>query len=294
MNWFDKKHKQIIELAKSRFSVSIIKDSVGRETDKRITTFLVKYPRFITPEMLTHRMFSRNSSSSRAIPSKVLRSKIWNEPMLPVEWGANNPGMQSKSLLSPKKAVLSYYIWVLTARMTVFINYVLDKLSVHKQIANRVLEFASPVELVITSTEWANFFALRCHPDAQPEFQHLANEMYLKMVNSNPDVLNAGEWHLPFISEKERSELDLTTCIKVSVARCARTSYKTFDGKTSSVEADVKLYDKLVRGEPKHASPTEHQAMCDSQLEKYGNFTGWHQYRQFLDNQNIKKYKMIG
>lgn len=296
MSFWGQKLEKIQDVAKSRFMVQVVADSIS-PGGRRITTFLIRYPRFITPEVLTHRSLSRNSSSSRAIPSKLLRKQVWNEPMLPVEWGANNPGMQSKSLLSPLKAVFGYYTWVTTARLACAASWVLEKIGVHKQITNRLTEFAQPVHLVVTATDWANFFALRYHPDAQPEFQYLASQMYRALLTSNPKQLEPGQWHLPFVSYKAMHDIagvEITDLLKVSVARCARTSYRTHDGRHSKFDEDVQLYDRLVNHSPPHLSPAEHQAVClEDPNERSGNLVGWGQYRKSLPNECAMRFSFI-
>lgn len=295
--YIEGKVKHIEDLAKSRFKVQIVADSLS-PNGKRLTTFLVRYPRFITPEVLTHRMLSRNSSSSRAIPAKLLRKQVMNEPMLPVSWGANNPGMQSKSQLPPYKALLSYLVWIGAAKLAGLLSLLMEKVGVHKQIVNRITEFAQPVNVVITATEWANFFALRYHPDAQPEFQYLAGLMYDALEKHTPTKLKYGEWHLPFVARAQlegQNREDLETLIKVSVARCARTSYRTHDGRPSTVKEDLALYDRLINHDPKHASPAEHQALCAAYISKEceSNLKGWVQYRKILPNECIKSFGFI-
>jgi hypothetical protein len=294
--YLEKKLEEKTNLAKNRITVEVIADSISPD-NKRITTLRVTYPRFITPEVLTHRSLSRNSSSSRAIPSKILRKKVWNTPSLPVEWGANNKGMQSHSLLPAIKGLACYYLWILASKFACIISFLFEKIGLHKQIANRVTEFAQPVTLVITATEWANFFALRYHPDAQPEFKFLAMLMYNALHYSIPNHLGYGEWHLPFITsyEKEIALAAGTNLVKVSVARCARTSYYTQDGEISSVGADTELYNRLVNNDPGHLSPTEHQALCVKNPESHltGNFKGWIQYRKLLHNECIKEFGAI-
>ena len=165
--------------------VKVIADSIN-SGGERITTMQLKYPRFIHSEFLTHRSFSRNASSSRAIPvSKMLRA-VWHEPATPVYWGSNKPGMQAGAELPPFRRLASKVLWKGSGRVMCGVVWILSKLGLHKQVANRLLEPWQHIHVVVTSTEWQNFFDLRCHPDAQPEFQELAKQMRLMRNISSP------------------------------------------------------------------------------------------------------------
>ena len=114
----------------------------------------------------------------------------------------------------------------------------LSDLGVHKQHANRLLEPFQHITVVASATDWSNFFALRCHKDAQPEFQELAKAMYSLYTARIPKVLELGEWHLPFVTPEERLKFPIDDLITMSVARCARVSYNTHDGTEQSLEKD--------------------------------------------------------
>jgi hypothetical protein len=265
----------------------IIEDSVS-PTGKRITTFLLKYPRFIHSEYLTHRMFSRNASSSRAIPFKRAMKMIKDDMAKPISFNENKAGMQGGAELSPIKQWLAFKVWILAGYFAIFFSWLLNKLGTHKQYVNRITEPFSHITVVCTATEYTNFFALRLHRDAQPEIRALAKAMWVEYAKSTPNIIKSDGWHLPFVTETERQYLSIEHQIKVSVARCARTSYNNFDGKQSKIEDDLKLYDKLVGTQPIHASPAEHQATPLSRANIIsGNFKGWLQYRKTLDGENI-------
>lgn len=287
---------------------------------KELVTFQLRYPRFIHAEELTHRLLrttpeeiyiqtiadglmydenlSRNASSSRAIPINRMIEDILRDTAMPIHWGKNQPGMQAKPENEPTSR---YYVdggytepgyWVefdceatwleardaaiSFARKYVYAGY-------HKQIVNRLLEPFAHINVVVTATEWDNFYELRNHEDAQPEIQQLAREMLQAVGDSTPRQLNEGEWHLPYVLEEERSSHSIIDQLKLSTARCARTSYVTHEGKAPEYEADVALYDQLVGARPLHASPTEHQGTpASSSIEKSGNFQGWTQHRQLI------------
>lgn len=265
----------------------IIADSINKTA--RITTFVLTYPRFIHAEIMTHRALSRNASSSRAIPVKKIIEQVKNDPAMPVWWGKNQAGMQARESLCDLDIEFAKSLWLDARDQAVEKAEALVELGLHKQIANRILEPWHHITVVATATEWANFFTLRCHPDAQPEFQELANVMARKYQETTP-IQRASDdprsWHLPFVDEDEVAKIGVSDAIKCSVARCARVSYLNHDGTKADIAKDIDLHDKLVIQKPAHASPSEHQAMpmkFESDAQKYSsNFKGWIQYRKLI------------
>lgn len=305
----------------------IVCDSVSPQ-GKRLTTFKLKYPKFIHGEFMTHRVISRNASSSRAVPVAKLIEEVREDALRagPVFWGAEQKGMQAGEALNDIDRIyinpISPYNEKVTAKGCAEIIWrqaafaaadwasELVKLGVHKNIANRVLEPFSHINVVATATEWDNFFGLRLHKDAQPEMRALAIAMWRTFNESKPRLLKPGQWHLPFVNHfdfgYEHDEVNIDDSmliirtpdewpIKVSVARCARVSYESFEtGKRSTVEEDLKLYDRLLGAQPLHASPAEHQATPDTKFagqwehpHHHGNLVGWHQYRKTLPNEAV-------
>lgn len=264
-------------------NAKIIEDSVNI-FGNRLTTFELIYPRFILAELNTHRMFSRNSSSSRAIPIIKMIKDILSNPATPVYWGENKAGMQAGEELKGIKLKLAKLIWRIASYNNILYAYILYKLGLHKQISNRILEPWMYTRTIVSATEWDNFFELRCHPDAQPEIKELATLMRLEYNSSKPKLLRFGEWHLPYITAEERNTIPLKDCIKMSVARCARVSYLTHDGKTPNKNKDFELYERLVGSVPIHASPTEHQATPANGSFWKKNFKGWEQHRIDVEN----------
>lgn len=321
-------------------SAKIIKDSVS-PTGQRITTMELKYPRFIHAEAKTHRVMSiggeeytltqdagfmsdpnlsRNASSSRAIPVEKMIQSVIDDPAMPIYWGKNQPGMQAKVELEGEEKRAAMRAWLDGMNQAVQCAQRMLALGVHKQIANRVIEPWSHITVVVTATEWNNFLHLRDHEDAQPEIAELARCVRVELELSDPVSLKPGEWHLPYINltdwaladefcRKGRITRDMPSHAelcevlrKLSTARCARVSYLTHDGKEPDIKADLALYDRLVGSSPLHASPTEHQATPDSQLEsfeagnyyiewvnptKHGNLSGWIQHRKLLPGENV-------
>ena len=297
--------------------VSVIADSNSTHVP-RITTFQLRYWRPIHSELMTHRKFSRSAGSSRARPSKAIIEQVMNDPWGPLHWGKNQPGMQANTELDHSNKSTAVDIWRYSAQQAAKEAQRLLDLGAHKQIVNRILEPYTYIDVVVTATEYNNWFALRDHADAQPEIADLAQRMKAAMDASTPKFLKPGEWHLPYITENdwaeaylflkknrvtrdEPSQGELISLLRnISAARCARVSYKAFDGTVASIESDLDLCDKLMKAELVHASPFEHQARPDYLISNsgslkqkwaephlHGNFTGWCQHRKLISNEYI-------
>lgn len=256
----------------------VIADSVHTVTGTRITTFELVYPRFIHSEFMTHRIFNRNASSSRAIPTDRFIEQVRTNPVFPSYWGKNQKGMQAKEELTEDQRGDAIFIWEQAASSAATYAEMMRRGQVHKQIVNRILEPFTHIRVVVTSTSWVNFYGLRDHEDAQPEIRLLAQAMKEAHEKAVPTKLTPGNWHLPYITahdwasahshckykritRDEPSHEEVTgLLLKVSAARCARASYNNFEGKPSTIEEDLGLFSKLVEDQPIHASPTEHQA----------------------------------
>lgn len=302
-------------------SAQIIADSINSQGN-RVTTMQITAHRWILAEINTHKDLSRNYRSSRAVPVKRLLQEVRENPAMPIAWLKNKPGMQATEPMTESMISSARQTWLQAARSAANNADILCRvMGLHKQWANRVIEPFLYVHGVITATEWANFYALRRHPDAQPEFRALADAMWEAQQASTPQLLRPGEWHLPYVDNTEDSpdfmaldnmigeggrgpaDVDwmFPQAIKISAARCARVSYMTHDGKTPSIEADLKLYDQLVGSVPAHASPCEHQATPDTWLsiyppgcwarpELHANLRGWISHRKFLPNEYVTAY----
>lgn len=305
-------------MADSGTTAKVIADSISPEGE-RLVTVVTRLPRIIHSELLTHRQLSRNASSSRAIPVQKMLEKIKEDPFIPQTWGSNKRGMQAGAPIAEPKDCESHWLDALDAAV-VQAGW-LDHLDVHKQWVNRLTECFSYIEVIITATEWDNFFKLRCHPDAQPEIQELAKKIRQAMDSSDPKPLEYGEWHLPFVTPEERDGLGHEKSLILSVARCARVSYLNHEG-GQDINKDYSLFQKLLGSNPKHSSPCEHQSrpmeshevptLCYSGEElpdhlkgmrgwvpgidgdtgemcwflkdrRCGNFTGWVQYRKLIE-----------
>ena len=265
-------------------TAKIIADSIT-EDGNRLTTMQLMYQRFIHAEYMTHRVFSRNASSSRAIPIAKMIESIRKDPAMPTHWGKNQPGMQADEEVGPYEKHLAVEIWRQAMTNACRSADALASLGVHKQIANRLLEPFQHIHVVVTATEWDNFFALRDHPNAQPEFQELAGKMHELYETNTPKLVAFGDWHLPYTQESDGA---VPGRIIKSAASCARVSYTNHEGKESMWEEDVKLYERLTTADPPHMSPVEHQAMAVPGDKFYANFRGWRQHRWELEQRKGK------
>lgn len=277
-------------------AAEIICDSVSEDGD-RLTTYVITAHRFILAEINTHRVLSKSSASSRAVPVRKQLERVREDPAFPVAWPAEQPGMQGGAELSPELKLLAQEIWADAAEDAVILAERLAATGLHKSLVNRLLEPYMFHTMIITGTAFKNFFALRVNPLAQPEFNAVADMMQEEFEKSRPELLGESEWHLPFMDASRDFSLALMDAIKVSVARCARVSYLTHDGQLN-ISKDLDLYDRLVSADPMHSVPLEHvatpnlsnkhevgiesatsNASMTLTLPKYGNFLGWHQHR---------------
>ena len=278
------------------YSTKIIADSIS-PVGKRITTFELTYPRFVHSELMTHRLFSRNSASSRAIPVKKMLDQIRNDPALPQFWGKNQAGMQAAEELDGPELESVKRMWLRGRNVAVVVAEALMEFGLHKQIANRVTEPWMFITVLVTATELDNWFKLRDSEFAQPEIAWVAREMRRVQNESVPKQLLVGEWHLPLLDDEDMLDVErlcdqiggpdvVETAKRVSAGRCARVSYLTHDG-VRDLKQDIDLAEKLTKSG--HWSPLEHQAQALENPEiRVGNFLGWKQYRAEADPDFVK------
>jgi len=262
-------------------SAKVICDSIS-PWGKRLTTLEVTLHRYALAEMNTHRMFSRNSASSRAIPVSKIIDKVKNIPAEPLYWGKNQTGMQAYGELTGDELEAAQIEWRAARADAIDSAVALSEVGLHKQSTNRLLEPHMWTTIILSSTEFDNFFHQRCHHAAMPEIRISAEAIRDAMASSTPVFVPEGGWHVPYLQPDEM-ELDIETQKRICIARCARVSYLTHDGKRDTSK-DVELFDKLVARdnplEPKHLSPLEHIATPGFSS---GNFKGWTQYRAFFE-----------
>ncbi|MFZ0666997.1 MAG: FAD-dependent thymidylate synthase [Acidimicrobiales bacterium] len=257
-------------------SAKVIRDSISPD-GHRLTTMEVVMSRFVLAEFNTHRVFSRNSASSRAVPLRKQLERVGEDPALPIEWASEKPGMQGGVELDQSALKEAVDCWNRARDEAMQCAQKLGELGVHKSIANRLLEPFMWHTVIVSSTEWSNFFGLRRSPLAQPEIRVAAEAMYMEYERSVPTQVGHGEWHMPYVSGDEVELLGEDAARRVSAARCARVSYLTHDGKRDPAK-DLELYDRLTSAVPPHASPLEHVATPESGVP-LGNFVGWRQLR---------------
>lgn len=236
----------------------IVAHSKSSVNGKEIVTFSLEYPRFIHSELMTHRLFSRNAASSRAIPVAKMIEQVRNDPATPVHWGKNQSGMQAKEEVTNKINSLGH--WIDAASSAAYYADKLKHHGLHKQIVNRILEPFQWMKTVLTATELDNFFWLRKHPDAQPEIKLLAEKMWEALKESDPVTIEAGDWHTPYFGAGywvKDCGIPLEDALAISSSCCAQVSYRLLD---DSLEKARDIYAKLVESKPVHASPFEHQA----------------------------------
>lgn len=241
--------------------VKILADSLNVATGDRITTFELKYPKPLLAELNTHKMLSKNAGSSRAIPIKKVIERIKEDPYIP-QFTKHQKGMQGE-IGDRIFQVSARHLWLKQLDKAIETALAMDKLGVHKQNANRVLEPWMYVPVIVTGTEWENYFNLRCAEATHPDFRTIAREMKRQYEENKPNELRPGQWHIPFGGGLAKSggdsRMKFADALKIAAARCARISYATHDGMFDH-DKDKKLHDLLVA--EGHGSPLEHSAMA--------------------------------
>lgn len=261
----------------------------------RLTSLVVTFPAIVQAQVLTHRAFSRNSSSMRAIPVEKLIKQVQEDPYIPEVWGKNQKGMQPAPEIETPIAARNSWTWALDHSLQAAQD--LAHCSVHKELVNRLLHPFSWVTMIITATDWDNFFELRCHPAAQYEIRKLAEMMRESLRASFPRRKEIGQWHLPFIPQEEEPAYDTWTLRRFSTARSGRVSYNNHYGKRDLAD-DLRLAKDLLDNKPAHSSPSEHHATPDPEYpyksylkedllkQNNGHWEPW--IDQVLYNANLK------
>lgn len=272
-------------------TAKVIEDSITK-AGVRLSTLSLEYHNYIHTEVLTHRDKSRNAHSNRAIPGKKLRKWVLDDMATPIHWGSNRPGMVAGEEITGWRRWAAKKLWRLLGTVSVAGAWGLESLGVHKQVSNRVLGPYINTRVIISGTDWVNMLALRDAGDAQPEVRALAVAIRDALNGSEPHLIMPGEWHLPYVSLNERIEASLEDCKKFSVARCARVSYLTHEGKEPNPVKDRELFQRLL--ESGHMSPFEHQATpAEHERARSGNFVGWVQNRKTLPCEVRSRYDLL-
>jgi hypothetical protein len=268
-------------------SARVIADSITPD-GVRLTTVEATFNRYILAEVNTYREWSRNSASSRAVPVEKVMRQVWSNPATPIHWGRNQRGMQARAELTGWRRWLARKLFLAARVPVLVIVWMLTKLKLHKQVANRLLEPWVWHTAVISSTNWENMFGQRDHEDAQPEFRQLARCIRWAIAHSIPKKLEWGEWHLPYIVPEDyveaaslpRDEASdwFPDVVFMSVSRCAAVSYVRQNER--NVRKDIALSVRLREG--RHWSPFEHVAIAEKDHTRDSNFdAGWKQLRKF-------------
>jgi thymidylate synthase ThyX len=291
-------------------NAKIIADSINTTHD-RLTSIEVTMHRYVLSELNTHRLFSRNSASSRAIPVETQLNSVQNNTAYPISLPSEQPGMQGGSELEgeDRADALTFINEMVQTTNTIkrYIgNHPNKTTRLHKSVINRYLEPYSFHTVLISATNWQGFWEQRCNPNAQPEIRAVAELMRTAYNESTPKLLQENEWHLPYISQEEKQNHPVSLLGPVSVARCARLSYLTH-GNHRPLTDDIDLYNKLISATPAHLSPLEHIATPDLSnynityidgtdfdnkpferqriTARYGNMIGWQQHRVMMETE---------
>lgn len=246
-------------------TAEVVADSLA-PCGARLMTQVWTINRDIQAEVNTHKMLSKSSASSRAIPPARMIQNILSDPFVPLVWGTNQAGMQAGVPLEGEAKTEAERDWLrirdIVIKEAMFFQ---AKHNLHKQIVNRLVQPWMMTKIIISGTDWDNLFGLRCHPAAEPHFQKVAYAARNAMQASTPRQLKAGMWHLPFVDKAAKDDpvhgIAGEVLYKVAMARCARVSYLNHEGKFD-VDSDVALFEKLVGQDPKHAAPSEHIAQA--------------------------------
>lgn len=271
-------------------SAKIIADSIS-PAGARITTFELELPRIILAEQNTHRAFSRNAQSTRAVPLKRAILNTLSNPFIP-EFTEHQPGMMANEPLTGWRRGIARFLWKMSLVISCITVRAMHLVGVSKQHAGRLLEPYQYIRVVCTATDFDNYFHLRCHETAQPEIRELANLMWEELTLSHPVPLGSDDWHVPYFADgywMEGMDTPLETALMISASCCAQVSYRKMDTSESTAE---RIYSRLVQsGQPVHSSPFEHQARpLPDAMDKSGNFVGWYQYRQSIAGNHCSKY----
>ena len=274
----------IIVEGKGGIKATVVAHSKSSVNGKEIITFELEYHRYIHSEFMTHRVFSRNAASSRAIPVDRMIELVENSPATPIHWGKNKPGMQARDECNnfiggdcEYAGLTREEAWLEASELAIIMAKQFKEAGYHKQIVNRILEPYQMIKVVCTATEYDNFFYLRNDEEAQPEIAALAQCMWEARKQSVPEILYPGEWHTPYVehfrdgnrlcygnrvSETNgipvfEKEITLEEALKISSSCCAQVSYRKLD---DSLDKAIDIYNRMVTARRVHASPFEHQA----------------------------------
>lgn len=274
-------------------SVQLLADSVSGTASGQVTrlaSYEVTGWRFTLAEWNTHCAFARNSASSRAIPVATMLAAYEKAPAWPYAWPAERPGMSGGlpldgEDLTEAKELLGAIHHDTFAVVRDYVKSRGERPRLHKSVLNRVLEpFMWHKFLVTLELPATNFFRQRADASAMPEFRVLAEIMGSLAMAHDPNWLNRGDWHLPYLRPEEVVSGTVLATIggdgpnpdiqrlddhqsvdarEVSIARCARTSTGRQHDIKSYANETAFFRDVLIGSRPPHASPLEHVCTPD-------------------------------
>ena len=201
-------------------TAQVICDSIA-PGGSRLTTMELESPRSTLAEFNTHRVFSRNSASSRAIPVQKILERVREDPFVPIRWEGNRPGMQAGEPLTERDVKACQAVWANAVGYAAAFAEQLHGVGLHKQWANRLLEPFMWHQVVVTSSEWQNFFDQRVSPLAQPEMHELARAMLTVYNESKPlELLAPAANHLLSLDDGKKRFLDVMASVTKAYSLC--------------------------------------------------------------------------
>lgn len=281
-------------------SAKMIADSISPD-GVRICTIECVLWRPLLAELNTYRDFSRNGASSRARSIKKTLQEVLEDTAIPTEFRREHIGMSGGDLLEGDEladaidAVLELRDDALRGARR------LIELGVHKSIVNRYIEPFMWHTHVITATNWDNFLEQRLalledgRKGSDPMMYDLAVAVKHELDISMPNPLRYQQWHMPYITDDDWALSPVEDLKKISVARCAGTSYLTQGVQGRDHVKDLALFERLRTAKPPHWSPFEHVATPTKSLylnmtnqkpilARRFNLTGWASLRWFAEN----------
>lgn len=268
------------------YSAKIVLDSYSNITEARCTTLEFTMPKWLVAEFNTHRMTAKNSASSRAIPTSKLIEAIEYHPVVPIDFREKNTGMTADALVNEQDLQLLYEEWIGASKdMLARVKRMLAiGKGVDKQRVNRLLEPFMWTTVVATATEWENFFTLRDHEAAQPEFgliASIANQLYRL---NEPQILVAGEWHLPYVTMEEEASLikEGVPAYQIALASAARVSRVTYVKQDTKYSFDEEVQKGIKLAKDRHMSPLDQVAMATNSRNFFGHSYSFKPLRKFI------------
>jgi thymidylate synthase ThyX len=277
-----------MELRHYQPQAQILADSLNRETGDRWVTFEISnFPKVLLQELNTHRMLSRNAASSRAMPIVKVIERVKTSPYIPT-FRENQRGMVGRVLEDQDRFNQSVEIYQKALGDAIHHAEQLAAMSIHKEAVNRLLEPFMTVPVIISGTEWHNFFRLRTSPDATPDFQAVALLLEQLYQTYQPTPLQVGEIH-GIYAEAIPDDFTMLDRLKVMSARAARISYKNHGSSVIDVQKDLQLADNLISDG--HLSPLEHMGWALSKQQclwlDTRNYQGFLSFRAYLETAGV-------